>query len=41
MVVTFEFKRYMISICIFYIIIGKFSYCEDPNPIILVIINKV
>ncbi len=39
-VATFKHKRYMASTRIFYIIVGKFNYWEEPGLIILLVIDK-
>ena len=40
LVAIVKFKRHMVNVYIFGIIINKFSYCKECRQIILLVINK-
>ena len=40
MIATIEFKIYLTGVCIFGIVISKFSYYEEPSIIILLVVDK-
>ena len=40
MIVIIEFKKYIISTYIFYIVLDKLSYWKESNPIFLLVVDK-